>query len=147
MFRGFLRRAGDCIDGSPLQRQATKDAEYIYDMNVLRFINELTKTAITYRLDKKDDGELDILTCDTSGGAFDVSLLMIEDDTFEEKATADNGEHETTVCGKFNKFNLEFCIKELCEECTQWCWLSFSKNSKNDTEQHRHDSFHGIQFF
>ena len=31
-----------------LQRQATKDAGYIYGMNVLRFINELTKTAITY---------------------------------------------------------------------------------------------------
>ena len=53
MFRGFLRRAGDCIDGSPLQRQATTDAEYIYGMNVLRFINELTKTAITDRFDKE----------------------------------------------------------------------------------------------
>ena len=53
MFRGLLRRAGDCIDGSQLQRQATKDAEYIYGMNVLRFTNELTKTAITCRLDKK----------------------------------------------------------------------------------------------
>ena len=42
MFRGFLRRTGDCIDGSPLQRQATKDAEYIHGMNVLRFINERT---------------------------------------------------------------------------------------------------------
>ena len=60
MFRGFLRRAGDCIDVSPLQRQATKDAEYIYGMNVLRFINELTKTPVTYRLDKKDDEELNI---------------------------------------------------------------------------------------
>ena len=62
MFRGFLRRAGDCIDGSQLQRQATKDADYIYGMNVLRFINELTKTAITNRLDKKEDGELDFRT-------------------------------------------------------------------------------------
>ena len=88
-----------------LQRQATKDAECIYGMNVLRFINELTKTAITYRLDIKDDGEPDILIYDTRGGAFDVSLLMIEDDTFEEKAMAsDNGEHENAVCsdGKRN---------------------------------------------
>ena len=39
-----------------LQRQTTKDAGYIYGMNVLRLINELTETVITYRLDKKDDG-------------------------------------------------------------------------------------------
>ena len=78
-----------------LQRQATKDAGYIYGMNVLRFINGLTKTASTYRLDIKDEGGLDILIYDMSGGAFDVSLLMIEDDTSEEKAMAgDNGEHE-----------------------------------------------------
>ena len=36
-----------------LQRQATKDVGYIYGMKVLRFINELTKTATTYRLDLK----------------------------------------------------------------------------------------------
>ena len=36
-----------------LQRQATKNAGYIYGMNVLRFISELTETAITYRLDIK----------------------------------------------------------------------------------------------
>ena len=36
-----------------LQRQATKDAGYIYGMSVLRFINELTATAIAYRLIQK----------------------------------------------------------------------------------------------
>ena len=108
-----------------MQRQATKDPEYIYGMNVLRFINELTTTEITCRLGKKDDEELD-----TSGGTFDVSLLMIEDDTFEEEATADNGEHETTIYDKFNKFNLESCTKKLCQECTQWCWLFLLKNPK-----------------
>ena len=126
--------------------EATKDAEYIYGMNVLRFINELTKTAITYRLDKKDDGELDILTYDTSGGTFDVSLLMIEDDTFEEKATADNGEHETTICDKFNKFNLESCTKKLCEECTQWCWLFLLKNSKRIRSNTDMTAFMGSSF-
>ena len=35
------------------------------------------------------------------GGAFDVSLLMIEYGIFEEKAMAgDNGEHENAVCGE-----------------------------------------------
>ena len=57
------------------------------------------------------------------GGTYDVLLLTIEDGIFEEKATAgDNGENETAVCGKFN---LEICLKKLCEECTQWFSLFF----------------------
>ena len=36
-----------------LQRQATKDAGYISSMNVLRFINEPTATAISRRLTKR----------------------------------------------------------------------------------------------
>ena len=81
---------------------------------------------------KKGDGEPDILIYDMGGGTFGVSLLTIEDGIFEEKATAgDNGEHETAICGKFNKFNLEICLKKLCEECTQWFSLSFFlKDSK-----------------
>ena len=60
------------------------------------------------------------------GGTFDVLPLTIEDGIFEEKATAgDNGEHETPICGKFNKFNLVICLKKLCEFCTQWFSLFF----------------------
>ena len=60
------------------------------------------------------------------GGTFGVSLLMIEEGIFHEKATAgDNGEHEAAICGKFNKFNLEICLKKLCEEYTQWFSLFF----------------------
>ena len=100
------------VNFDDLQRQTTKDAGYIYGMNVLRLINELTETAITYRLDIKDDGVPDILNYDTSGGALDVSRPMIEDGIFEEEAMAgDNGERETAVCGKFNKFNLESLYK------------------------------------
>ena len=94
----------NCIDGSPLQLQTTKDTEYIYSMNVLRLINELTKTAINYRLDKIDDEELNILIYDTSDDFFDVSLLMIEDDIFEKETKKDNSEHETIICDKFFKF-------------------------------------------
>ena len=105
------------------QRQATKGAGYISVMNVLRFINGPTATAIAYRLDKNGDGERNILIYDMVGGTFDVSLPTIEDGIFEEKATAgDNGEHETAVCGKFN---LEICLKKLCEEYTQWFSLFF----------------------
>ena len=54
------------LDKSPFARafymEATKGAGYIYGTNVLWVINELTTTEITYRWDKKDVEELDILT-------------------------------------------------------------------------------------
>ncbi len=70
------------------QRQATKDAGLIAGLNVLRIINEPTAAAIAYGLDKKDEGEKNVLIFDLGGGTFDVSLLSIEDGIFEVKATA-----------------------------------------------------------
>ncbi|GAB5591170.1 Hsp70 chaperone [Umbelopsis nana] len=70
------------------QRQATKDAGMISGMNVLRIINEPTAAAIAYGLDKKVEGERNVLIFDLGGGTFDVSLLTIEDGIFEVKATA-----------------------------------------------------------
>ncbi|PVF98169.1 heat shock cognate 70 [Serendipita vermifera] len=70
------------------QRQATKDAGVIAGLNVLRIINEPTAAAIAYGLDKKAEGERNVLIFDLGGGTFDVSLLTIEDGIFEVKATA-----------------------------------------------------------
>jgi len=70
------------------QRQATKDAGLIAGLNVLRIINEPTAAAIAYGLDKKSEGEKNVLIFDLGGGTFDVSLLTIEDGIFEVKATA-----------------------------------------------------------
>eukprot|EP01066_Platyproteum_vivax_P017269 Platyproteum_vivax@DN7333_c0_g1_i4.p1 len=70
------------------QRQATKDAGAIAGLNVLRIINEPTAAAIAYGLDKKGQGEANVLIFDLGGGTFDVSLLTIEDGIFEVKATA-----------------------------------------------------------
>jgi len=70
------------------QRQATKDAGAIAGLNVLRIINEPTAAAIAYGLDKKAEGERNVLIFDLGGGTFDVSLLAIEDGIFEVKATA-----------------------------------------------------------
>merc|ERR1712188_195507 len=72
------------------QRQATKDAGVIAGLNVLRIINEPTAAAIAYGLDKKGQGERNILIFDLGGGTFDVSLLSIDDGIFEVKATAGN---------------------------------------------------------
>ncbi|XP_050366931.1 heat shock cognate 70 kDa protein-like [Argentina anserina] len=74
---------------SNVQRQATQNAGVIADMNVMRIINEPTAAAIAYGLDKKATtvGGIHVLVFDLGGGTFDVSLLKIEDDIFEVKAT------------------------------------------------------------
>jgi len=69
------------------QRQATKDAGAIANMEVLRIINEPTAAAIAYGLNDKS-GEQKVLIFDLGGGTFDVSLLVIEDGVFEVKSTA-----------------------------------------------------------
>jgi heat shock 70kDa protein 1/2/6/8 len=70
------------------QRQATKDAGIIAGLNVQRIINEPTAAAIAYGLDKKTEGETNVLIFDLGGGTFDVSVLTIDDGIFEVKATA-----------------------------------------------------------
>merc|ERR1712159_355658 len=70
------------------QRQATKDAGAIAGLNVIRIINEPTAAAIAYGLDRKKQGEANVLVFDLGGGTFDVSLLTIDDGIFEVKATA-----------------------------------------------------------
>ncbi|KAJ6116124.1 heat shock protein 70 [Penicillium sp. IBT 18751x] len=70
------------------QRQATKDAGHIAGLNVLRIISEPTAAAIAYGLDKKQEGERNVLIFDLGGGTFDVSLLTIEEGIFQVKATA-----------------------------------------------------------
>ncbi|CAL1697969.1 unnamed protein product [Somion occarium] len=75
-------------DFNDAQRQATKDAGTIAGLQVLRIINEPTAAAIAYGLDKKADGESQIIVYDLGGGTFDVSLLSIDDGVFEVLATA-----------------------------------------------------------
>ena len=70
------------------QLQATKDAGVISGLNVLRIINEPTAAAIAYGLDKQASGERNVLIFDLGGGAFDVSLLTIDNGIFEVQATA-----------------------------------------------------------
>ena len=74
------------------QRQATKDAGTIANLNVIRIINEPTAAAISYGLaeTKKGDEERHILIFDLGGGTFDVSLLAIEDGMYEVKAVSGN---------------------------------------------------------
>ena len=67
------------------QRQATKDAGKIADLEVLRIINEPTAAALAYGLEKKGSGTIAVF--DLGGGTFDVSILEIGDGVFEVKST------------------------------------------------------------
>jgi molecular chaperone DnaK len=67
------------------QRQATKDAGEIAGLTVKRIINEPTAAALAYGFDKKKGGK--IVVYDLGGGTFDVSVLEVNEDTVEVKAT------------------------------------------------------------
>ena len=91
------------------QRQATKDAGVIAGLNVLRIINEPTAAAIAYGLDKKGEGEKNILIYDLGGGTFDVTIMTIEDGIFEVKSTAG----DTHLGGEdFDHRLMEFFIQD-----------------------------------
>jgi len=73
------------------QRQATKDAGIIAGLNVMRIINVPTAAALAYGLDKKAQGEQNVLIFDLGGGTFDVSVLTIDEGSlFEVLSTAGN---------------------------------------------------------
>ena len=91
------------------QRQSTKDAGKIAGLNIQRIINEPTAAAIAYGLDKKNQGEKNVLIFDLGGGTFDVSLLTIDDGIFEVKAT--NG--HTHLGGEdFDNRLVDYCIND-----------------------------------
>uniref|UniRef100_A0A7S3YMW6 Molecular chaperone DnaK n=1 Tax=Lotharella globosa TaxID=91324 RepID=A0A7S3YMW6_9EUKA len=63
------------------QRNATKDAGRIAELDVLRIINEPTAAALAYGFDKSQNAR--IFVFDAGGGTFDVSLLEAGDGVFE----------------------------------------------------------------
>ncbi len=67
------------------QRQATKDAAKLADLNVLRLLNEPTAAAIAYGLDHAVQGTYAIY--DLGGGTFDISILKLTRGVFEVLAT------------------------------------------------------------
>ncbi|XP_057754834.1 heat shock cognate 70 kDa protein-like isoform X2 [Arachis stenosperma] len=72
------------------QRKATKDAGIIAGLNVIRIINEPTAAALAYGLQKRANcsKKRNIFVFDLGGGTFDVSVVTIEGDNLEVKATA-----------------------------------------------------------
>ena len=89
------------------QRQATKDAGKIANLDVKRIINEPTAAALAFGLDKTD-GKV-IAVYDLGGGTFDISLLEISGGVFEVKAT--NG--DTSLGGEdFDLAIQQFLVAE-----------------------------------
>jgi heat shock protein 5 len=68
------------------QRKATIDAGTIAGMNVIRILNEPTAASLAYGFQAKLSSRK-ILVFDLGGGTFDVSVLIVEDGTFEVLAT------------------------------------------------------------
>ena len=70
------------------QRQATKDAARLANLNVFRLLNEPTAAAVAYGLDQKDNlSERIIAVYDLGGGTFDISILKLNKGVFEVMAT------------------------------------------------------------
>ncbi len=67
------------------QRQATKDAARLADIEVLRLLNEPTAAALAYGLDQKKQGTF--VVYDLGGGTFDVTLLQLDRGVFQVRAT------------------------------------------------------------
>ncbi len=67
------------------QRQATKDAARLADLNVLRLISEPTAAAIAYGLENGSEGLYAVY--DLGGGTFDISLLRLTQGVFEVVTT------------------------------------------------------------
>jgi len=100
------------------QRQSTKDAGLIAGLNVLRIINEPTAAALAYGLDKKSNGEQNIIIFDFGGGTHDLSLITIDSGIFEVKATAG----DSYLGGQ-----------DLDNALMEWCIQEFEKKNKGQT--------------
>lgn len=90
------------------QRQATIDAGRIAGLNVLRVVNEPTAAAIAYGLDRASVTQRNVLVYDLGGGTFDVSILSIENGTFEVKST----DGDTHLGGEdFDSRLVSYCVE------------------------------------
>jgi len=91
------------------QRQATKDAGRIAGLTVERIINEPTAAAIAYGMNKNMDDK-NVLVFDLGGGTFDVTLLNIDDGSFDVLAS-----HGDTHLGgeDFDQRVMQYFIKKM----------------------------------
>ncbi len=96
---------------SDAQRQATRDAGKIADLDVVRIINEPTAAAMAY--ESHHQGQKHIMVYDLGGGTFDVSIVRLEDDVVEVLAS-----HGDNHLGgdDFDQKIIDYVIQHLSEE-------------------------------
>lgn len=100
ILRMLHARAEECLFGRPggavitvpayfddAQRQATRDAARIANIEVLRLLNEPTAAAVAYGLESGKDQQK-VAVYDLGGGTFDVSILELNDGIFQVLSTA-----------------------------------------------------------
>jgi len=100
VLRQLAERAEECLMGKPTgavitvpayfddaQRQATRDAARLADLEVLRLLNEPTAAALAYGLQQNSDG-VKVAVYDLGGGTFDISILELSDGVFQVLSTA-----------------------------------------------------------
>lgn len=68
-----------------IQKEATKKAAMLSEMNLIRMLNEPTAAAIAYGLEKHKNGI--VVVYDLGGGTFDISVLKLSKGVFEVLAT------------------------------------------------------------
>ena len=96
-----------------LQRKATQAAGKIAGLNVLRTINEPTAAAIAYGLNGDNVKGRNVLIFDLGGGTFDVTILSIDGNLLEVRASRG----DMHLGGQdFDNEIVNFCINEFNEQ-------------------------------
>jgi molecular chaperone HscA len=112
------------------QRQSTKDAAKLADINVLRLLNEPTAAAIAYGLESKEEGIHAVY--DLGGGTFDISILSFNRGVFEVLST---GGDSSLGGDDFDNLIFEDCVKSLeLEDLTASQIQTIRQHSKSAKE-------------
>lgn len=100
------------------QRQATRQAAELADLNVLRLLNEPTAAAIAYGLDETIAESSIVAVYDLGGGTFDISILRMERGLLRVLATGGDtalgGDDfdEVIVCWMMDQWGLDSVTRD-----------------------------------
>ena len=122
------------------QRQATKDAATLANINVLRLLNEPTAAAVAYGLESGEEGVHAVY--DLGGGTFDISILQFEKGVFKVLSTGgdsslggDDFDHAI-----FDDFLIKNNLSSLTPEQIQKLRI-LSKSAKEELSSKNESSF------
>jgi len=122
------------------QRQATKDAASLANINVLRLLNEPTAAAVAYGLESGEEGVHAVF--DLGGGTFDISILQFEKGVFKVLSTGGDSslggdDFDQTI---FDDFLIKNNLSSLTPEQIQKLRI-LSKSAKEELSSKNESSF------